>query len=83
MFIGLARFVLICSFAAWGNVVFARALWQGGTHWYIAGLAGIMVGSAWNLSVSSRFTWGPQQKLVIMDEEPTSQPFTPDLEASR
>jgi dolichol-phosphate mannosyltransferase len=58
MLTGLARFVLICSFAAWGNVVFARALWQSGTRWYMAGLAGILVGSVWNLSVSSRFTWG-------------------------
>ena len=55
---GGARFVLACGFGAWANVVFADSLWQSGTKWYLAGLAGIVLGSVWNLSISSLFTWG-------------------------
>ena len=55
---GGARFVLACGFGAWANVVFAHSLWQSGTEWYLAGLAGIVLGSVWNLSISSLFTWG-------------------------
>ncbi len=55
---GGARFVLACGFGAWANVVFANSLWQAGTEWYLAGLAGIVLGSVWNLSISSLFTWG-------------------------
>lgn len=58
MWSGLVRFVLACSFGAVANIVFARALWQGGVEWYLAGFAGIVLGSVWNLSVSSILTWG-------------------------
>lgn len=57
LFIGVARFTVACSFGAWGNVLFARSLWQAGVVWYLAGLAGIVLGSVWNLSLSSIFTW--------------------------
>ena len=62
MWSGLARFVLACSFGAVANVVFARALWQGGVEWYVAGFAGIVLGSVWNLSVSSLITWGMRSR---------------------
>jgi dolichol-phosphate mannosyltransferase len=55
---GAVRFFLACSFAAWANVHCAHWLWKSGENVYVAGLAGILIGSAWNLSVSSRFTWG-------------------------
>ena len=58
MWSGLVRFVMACSFGAVANIVFARALWQGGVEWYLAGFAGIVLGSVWNLSVSSMITWG-------------------------
>lgn len=54
---GMLRFVLACSFGAWANVVFARALWQSNVEWMLAGFAGIVMGSVWNLSVSSFVTW--------------------------
>jgi dolichol-phosphate mannosyltransferase len=62
MWSGLMRFVLACSFGAVANVVFARALWQGGVEWYVAGFAGIVLGSVWNLSVSSLITWGMRSR---------------------
>jgi dolichol-phosphate mannosyltransferase len=54
---GAARFALACSFGAWANIVFACALVQSGLGWFLAGLAGIVLGSVWNLSISSLFTW--------------------------
>jgi dolichol-phosphate mannosyltransferase len=59
---GLARFGLACSFGAWANVVFARTLWQSDARWFLAGMAGIVLGSVWNLSISSLFTWKMQRR---------------------
>jgi dolichol-phosphate mannosyltransferase len=54
---GVASFWLACSFGAWANVIFARALLQSGLPWYFAGLAGIILSSVWNYSINSLFTW--------------------------
>jgi dolichol-phosphate mannosyltransferase len=62
MLTGAARFVAACSFGAWANIIFARALWQSGMEWYVAGAAGIVLGSVWNLSVSSVITWGMMRR---------------------
>jgi dolichol-phosphate mannosyltransferase len=60
---GLITFWLACSFGAWANVVFARSLLQSGENWYLAGLAGIIISSVWNYSISNLFTWQMPQKL--------------------
>lgn len=78
---GAVRFVLVCSFGAWANIVFTRALWQSGAQWYLAGFAGIVLGSVWNLSISSLFTWGTQSRTVR--EEQTEETFATDIEVSR
>jgi dolichol-phosphate mannosyltransferase len=57
LFSGLASFWLACSFGAWANVIFARSLLQSGVKWYFAGLAGIILSSVWNYSISNLFTW--------------------------
>jgi dolichol-phosphate mannosyltransferase len=54
---GLASFWVACSFGAWANVVFARALLGSGAKWYLAALAGITLSSVWNYSISSLLTW--------------------------
>ncbi len=54
---GLASFCLACSFGAWANVLFARTLLQSGTRWFFAGIAGIILSSVWNYSVSNLFVW--------------------------
>jgi dolichol-phosphate mannosyltransferase len=60
---GMARFGLACSFGAWANVVFARTLWQADARWFLSGMAGIVLGSVWNLSISSMFTWKMQRRV--------------------
>jgi dolichol-phosphate mannosyltransferase len=54
---GMASFWLACSFGAWANVIFARALFQSGARWYLAGIAGIILSSVWNYSIANLFTW--------------------------
>lgn len=54
---GLISFWLACSFGAWANVVVAHALLQSGVKWYVAAVAGIILSSVWNYSISSLFTW--------------------------
>ena len=54
---GILRFLASCSFGAFANYIFARALWQSGVEWLVAGFAGIIIASVWNLSVSSFVTW--------------------------
>jgi dolichol-phosphate mannosyltransferase len=60
---GLISFCLACSFGAWANLLFARALLESGSRWYFAGLAGIILSSVWNYSISNLFTWQMPQKL--------------------
>ncbi len=58
---GLASFWVACSFGAWANVIFSHALLERGGSWYLAGLAGIVLSSVWNYSISNLFTWQMQQ----------------------
>jgi dolichol-phosphate mannosyltransferase len=54
---GLASFYLICAVGAVGNVGIASYVFAGGQVWWLAGIAGVAVGSVWNYAVSSVFTW--------------------------
>ncbi len=75
---GLASFWLACSFGAWANVVFARALYQYGARWYLACMAGILLSSVWNYSMANLFTW--QKPRVESPEAPVEAPiYTPNL----
>jgi dolichol-phosphate mannosyltransferase len=67
---GMASFWLACSFGAWANVIFARSLLQSGAPWYLAGIAGIVLGSVWNYSICSLFTW----------KTPRNRPSTEDFD---
>lgn len=78
---GLLRFVVACSMAAWANIVFAHRLWHGGVSSYAAGFAGIVLGSIWNLTVSSYLTWGAPGTVELPAEEEAA--FSPDFEVAR
>jgi dolichol-phosphate mannosyltransferase len=54
---GLLSFYLICGVGAVANVGIAAYAFRAEQAWWIAGLAGVIVGSVWNYAVSSVFTW--------------------------
>jgi dolichol-phosphate mannosyltransferase len=54
---GLVSFYVICSFGAAANIGVASYLFAQQQVWWVAGIAGIVVGSVWNYAVSSIFTW--------------------------
>lgn len=78
---GLMRFVVACSIAAYVNIAFAHRLWHDGFSAYLAGFAGIVLGSLWNLTVSSYLTWGALGTVELPAEEEAD--FSPDLEVVR
>jgi dolichol-phosphate mannosyltransferase len=54
---GLVSFYVICSFGAAANIGVASYLFAQQQVWWVAGIAGIVIGSVWNYAVSSIFTW--------------------------
>jgi dolichol-phosphate mannosyltransferase len=54
---GLFAFYAICALGAVANVGIAGYVFSRNEVWWLAGLAGIVVGSVWNYAVSSVFTW--------------------------
>jgi dolichol-phosphate mannosyltransferase len=54
---GLLSFYLICAVGAVGNVGIAAYVFAADNVWWLAGIAGAVVGSVWNYAVSSVFTW--------------------------
>ena len=54
---GLAIFYLICGVGAVANVGVASYAFTSSHTWWLAGVAGALVGSVWNFAMSSVFTW--------------------------
>jgi dolichol-phosphate mannosyltransferase len=54
---GLAVFYLICGVGAIANVGVASYAFTSSRTWWLAGVAGAVVGSVWNFAMSSVFTW--------------------------
>ena len=57
---GLFTFYAICALGTIANVGIAGYVFSKNEVWWLAGFAGVVVGSVWNYAVSSVFTW--QQK---------------------
>ncbi|MFZ9395928.1 MAG: glycosyltransferase [Erythrobacter sp.] len=55
---GWLGFCLTCAVGGFANVAVATLLEMQGLAWFLAALAGILVGSVWNYALSSRFVWG-------------------------
>ncbi len=55
---GLASFTAACSVGAVANVGIAAYLFEAHTMWFLAALAGVIVGAVWNYAVTQRYTWG-------------------------
>jgi dolichol-phosphate mannosyltransferase len=54
---GFALFALLCSVGAIANVNIASWLIQREGVWWVAGLAGALVGVVWNYAASNTFVW--------------------------
>jgi dolichol-phosphate mannosyltransferase len=54
---GLCIFYLICGLGAVANVGVASYVFTSNHAWWMAGVAGAIVGSVWNFAMSSVFTW--------------------------
>jgi dolichol-phosphate mannosyltransferase len=57
LFRGMLSFYLICAVGAVGNVGIASYVFASDHVWWLAGIAGAVLGSVWNYAVSSVFTW--------------------------
>jgi len=55
---GLVSFMAACSVGALANVGVASYLFDRGSHWMLAALAGVIVGGVWNYAVTQLYTWG-------------------------
>jgi len=56
-FVGLLQFYAACAIGAFVNVRVATYAAEHGAPWYVAGLAGVLIGSVWNFAVTSATTW--------------------------
>ena len=56
-FIGLLSFYVVCGFGALANVGVGIFVFSNNPRWWLAGIAGAMVGSIWNFAASSFVTW--------------------------
>ena len=54
---GLVSFYLVCGVGAIGNVGIAAYVFHADQAWWLAGIAGAIVGSVWNYATSAVFTW--------------------------
>jgi dolichol-phosphate mannosyltransferase len=54
---GLLSFYLICGLGGVANIGIASYLFRAEQTWWVAGIAGVIIGSVWNYAVSSIFTW--------------------------
>ena len=54
---GLMSFYIVCSVGAVANVGIATFAYAEKPVWWLAGLAGALVGAVWNYALSAFFTW--------------------------
>jgi dolichol-phosphate mannosyltransferase len=54
---GLLRFYAACSIGALLNLQVASVAKEHGMPWYVAGFAGLAVGSVWNFAITAATTW--------------------------
>jgi dolichol-phosphate mannosyltransferase len=59
--LGLASFYLVCGLGAVANVGVARAVFEQPTTWWLASIAGVLVGTVWNFAMSNLVTWGTKK----------------------
>ena len=58
---GLLKFYIVCGVGALANIGVASWLFDSNESWWIAGIAGVVVGATFNYTVSSIIVWRQQQ----------------------
>ncbi len=58
---GLLKFYVVCGVGALANIGVASWLFVANESWWIAGIAGVIVGATFNYTMSSIFVWRQQQ----------------------
>jgi len=56
--LGLLSFYAVCATGAIANVGVASFVFEREPSWWVAGLAGVVVGTVWNYVMTALFTWG-------------------------
>jgi dolichol-phosphate mannosyltransferase len=54
---GALSFYTVCGLGAISNVGMGSLIYSGHHRWWVAGVAGAIVGSVWNFAMSSTLTW--------------------------
>jgi dolichol-phosphate mannosyltransferase len=54
---GLAGFAAVCSVGAAANVGVGSYIYASEPNWWLAGIAGSLIGAVWNYVASSAFVW--------------------------
>lgn len=54
----LAKFYVVCGTGAVANVGVASWVFSGGSRWWMAGIAGSVIGAVWNFAMSTLLVWG-------------------------
>jgi len=55
---GWVSFVLACSIGGFANLGVASTVYGLGRGWFLAAIAGILVGAVWNYAITMMLTWG-------------------------
>ncbi|MFG1346381.1 glycosyltransferase family 2 protein [Xanthobacter autotrophicus DSM 431] len=61
VFPALATFYLICGAGAVANVGVAGWVFWSGSRWWVAGIAGSLIGAVWNYAMSNVLVWGASE----------------------
>jgi dolichol-phosphate mannosyltransferase len=59
---GFLLFALLCSVGAIANINIASWLFRSNGVWWVAGLAGALIGVVWNYAASTTFVWRRRRK---------------------
>ena len=59
---GWVSFVLACSIGGFANVGLSATVFRLGRGWFVASIAGILLGAVWNYVVTRLFTWGRSRR---------------------
>jgi dolichol-phosphate mannosyltransferase len=75
---GLVSFYAICGIGAVANVGVAELVFNTGSKWWLAGLAGAAISANWNFAASSYLTWRRQMAIDrhVIHSDPRSSTLT-------